>query len=341
MAAKAYAEENGWQIGRVQIRIEDAPTLKFPSATDCNSPSWWAEGKFYILNSTGHPTRSSGENVENMTRGREITYTAWRDGGRWIESVHQDADGTLFGWYHNEPAHLNQIPETLQQGRQFRLTAPFIGAVVSYDNGDTWDDLGLVITGGPDTLNVEAPNFWFAGGNGDFSVILDQENAYFYFLFGAYYKDVTQQGICLARMRCADRYGPVGRVMKWCNGSWGEPGLRGAVTPVLPVRSDWYSPEPDTFWGPSVHWNHHIQQYVILMNHAIDPRWKQEGIYLCMTPDISDPTSWTEPLRILETKGWYPQVIGMDTARRETERAAGESARLFIHGESNHIMRFA
>ena len=47
-------------------------------------------------------------------------------------------------------------------------TAPFIGAAASYDNGVSWDDLGLVLAGNPDTLNLEARNFWFAGGNGDF-----------------------------------------------------------------------------------------------------------------------------------------------------------------------------
>ena len=329
-----------YKVGSVQITIEDAPGLKFPATADCNSPAWWSGGKFYVLNSIGHPTRSSGENVENMTRGAEITYTAWRDGGRWIESVHQDPDGVLYGWYHNEPAHFTEIPESYQEGRQFRLTAPFIGAVVSYDNGENWDDLGLVITAGPKTLNLESHNFWFAGGNGDFSVILDQQGEYFYFLFGSYYKDVTQQGISIARMRYTDRACPVGKVMKWCEGVWQEPGIGGKVTPIIPVNTDWYDPNPDTFWGPSVHWNTHIQQYVILMNRAIDPRWKQEGIYISFTPDLADPNSWTQPLRILDEKGWYPQVIGCDTAREETERVAGRSSRLFIHGESKYYINF-
>lgn len=329
-----------YQIGNVQIEIEDAPYFRFPSGTDCNSPSWWAaDGKYYILNSTGHPTRSSGENVEQMTRGEEIIYTAWRDGGRWIESVHQDEDGTLYGWYHNEPAHL--FGPEWQVGRQFPLTAPFIGAVVSYDNGASWDDLGLVLTSSPSMLNVENHNYWFGGGNGDFSVILDREGKHFYFLFCTYYKDVAQQGIALARMRYEDRGGPVGKVMKWYNGAWQEPGLNGYVTPIIPVNKDWYAPEPDTFWGPSIHWNHHIEQYVILMNRAIDPRWKQEGIYLSLTPDISDPHSWTPPLRVLDSEGWYPELIGTDYVRQETDRVCGANCRLFIHGKSNHVVRFA
>lgn len=331
--------ENRYQVGKFLVTVEEATKLRFPSGTDCNSPCWWSAGKFYILNSTGHPTLSSGDNVEQMSHGAEITYTAWRDGGRWIEAVHQESDGTLYGWYHNEPAHF--IPDEYQQGRQFPMTAPFIGAVVSHDNGASWDDLGLILTGGPDSLNLENRNYWFAGGNGDFSVILDREGKYFYFLFGTYYKDVSQQGVAMARMRYEDRNGPVGKVMKWCNGGWQEPGLQGKVSPIFPVRADWYSAEPDTFWGPSVHWNHHIQQYVILMNRAIDPRWKQDGIYVSFCSDISDPTGWTEPLRILEEKGWYPQVVGLDTSRQETEREAGQWSRLFIHGESNYKLRFS
>lgn len=328
-----------FQVGKIKIEVEDAPKLRFPAGTDCNSPCWWSEGQFYILNSTGHPTRSAGANVEQMTPGEPVTYTAWRDGGRWMEAAHRDPDGVVYGWYHNEPAHF--VPEELQAGRQFRLTTPFIGAAVSYDNGQTWDDLGLILTGGPDTLTYERYNFWFAGGNGDFSVILDRQGEYFYFLIGTYYKDVAQQGIALARMRYADRGCPVGKVWKYHNGAWEEPGLNGHVTTTLPVNRDWYDPQPDTFWGPAVHWNTAIQQYVILLNRAVDPRWKQEGIYLSFTPDISDPHSWTEPVKILDEPGWYPQVVGSDYAAHETDREAGAESRVFIHGESNYRIRFS
>jgi hypothetical protein len=322
--------------GTVHVTIEDVPPIKFPSSADCNSPCWWSGDQFNILTATGHPVLSTGSSVSDLQRIGDITFTGWRDGGRWIESVHQDPDGVLYGWYHNEPAHL--VPDQYQVGRQFPLTAPFIGAVVSYDNGATWDDLGLVLAGGPETLELEAHNFWFAGGNGDFTVILDRQHEYFYFLIGTYYKDVSQQGISLARMRYTDRGCPVGKVFKWHDESWQSPGLNGRVTPLLPVRSSWYDPQPDTFWGPSVHWNTHLQQFVILMNRAIDPGWKQEGIYLSLAPDISDPGCWSEPQRILDESGWYPQVIGAQPG--ETDRECGAEARLFIHGESRYRILF-
>jgi hypothetical protein len=327
------------QFANIRIDFEEAPHIETPTHADCNSPCWWYNGKFYILNSTGHPIRSSGDAIESMIPGKRIVYNAWRDGGRWIESVHQEPDGTLFGWYHNEPAHL--VPDEMHIGRRFPMTAPFIGAAVSYDNGHSWDDLGLILAGGPETLNLEAPNFWFAGGNGDFTVILDQNKEYFYILFGTYYKDVTRQGISLARMRYADLRSPVGKVMKWCNGRFSQPGLNGDVTPIFPVKKGWYEPDPDTFWGPSIHWNTHLNQYVILMNRAVDRNWKQEGIYAFTLDDLSKPETWTEPVRILDEAGWYPQVIGNNYAKKETDREAGEVSRLFIHGHSKYYVRFS
>lgn len=326
-------------VNNVQIEVEDAPEIAFPTNADCNSPCWWQGGTFYLLTSTGQPVRSSGENVFSMTAEGNVAYTAYRDGGRWMEAVFQADDGTLFGWYHNEPAHL--VPPEMHEGRRFPMTAPFIGAAVSYDNGRNWDDLGLILAGGPESLNLEAPNFWFAGGNGDFTVILDRQQTFFYFVFGTYYRDASQQGISLARMRFEDLRAPVGKVMKWCGGSFSEPGLNGRVTPIFPAQGNWYGSEPDAFWGPSVHWNTEVEQYVILMNRAVDRNWKQGGIYVVCTTDLSDPGSWSEPVRLLEVDGWYPQVIGSDTAKGETDREAGASSRLFIHGKSKHTLRFS
>jgi hypothetical protein len=291
-----------------------------------------------MLNSTGHPHHSHGPDIEHLSPSVPITYSNKIDGGRWIESVHQMPDGTLYGWYHNEPLLI--IPEEVQKGRPNHLTAPYIGALVSTDNGYSWQDLGFILSGGPGTLNFETHNYYFAGGNGDFSVILDRPGEYFYFLMGTYYKDVAQQGVALARMHFSDLANPVGKVMKWHEGGWTSPGLEGPVTPNLPAVSDWNSPFPDTFWGPSVHWNTHIRQYVILLNRAIGPRWEKEGIYVSLTPDISDPNSWSTPERLIDAPGWYPQVVGLDTSRHETDLEAGQLSRLFVHGWSRHTLRF-
>jgi hypothetical protein len=332
-----------FQIGAVKIEVVDAQALKFPGDgngnTDCNSPCWWSDEQLFMLNSTGHPWRSSGVDVSHLGPSQAINYSNTVDGGRWIESVYPEPDGTLYGWYHNEPMKL--LPEQVQTGRPNRLTAPFIGGAISRDNGLTWIDQGILISGGQGTLNYQTLNYFFAGGNGDFSVILDRAGEYFYFLMGTYYKDVTQQGVSLARMRFADRVNPAGKVQKWRQGGWESPGLGGEVTPILPAAADWNGPHPDTFWGPSVHWNTALEQYVILLNRAVGTRWEREGLYVCLTPDISDPHSWSEPLRILDAPGWYPQVVGLDTSRCETDREAGPECRLFVHGRSSHILRFS
>jgi hypothetical protein len=332
------AEQKQFTIRDVRVTLEPAPDLYFPSATDCNSPCWWQDDQLFILNATGHPVRSQGSDLEHMQRIGPVTWTAFRDGGRWIESVYPAGDGRLFGWYHNEPHHY--IPGPFQVGRIWPMTAPFIGAVVSYDNGASWDDLGLILTGGPDSLDIENRNFFFAGGNGDFSVILDRQGTYLYFLFGTYYKDAAQQGVCLARMHSDHLQGPVGQVMKWHDGAFGSPGLNGPVSPLYPVRASWYSRSPDAHWGPSVHWNTTLEQYVILMNRAIDPNWKQDGIYIILAPDLADPAGWSEPTRIIEGGGWYPQVVGLDHARQETDREAGALSRLYVHGKSEYYLRF-
>ena len=66
-------------------------------------------------------------------------------------------------------------------------------------------DLGTVLEARPNTLKPEAQNGYFAGGHGDFSVILDQEQRYFYFLFDNYSGPLEHQGVAVARMAFEDR----------------------------------------------------------------------------------------------------------------------------------------
>ena len=81
-----------------------------------------------------------------------------------------------------------------------------------------------------DSLRRDTRNGYFAGGNGDFSVIPDERREYLYFLFSTYHREVAQQGVAVARMRYADRDRPVGKVHKWHAGRWSEPGRGGRVT---------------------------------------------------------------------------------------------------------------
>jgi hypothetical protein len=313
--------------GLPSVVLRDAPRIQFPADTDCNSPAHWDGDTFYLFNSAGHPKRASGPDLFHLGPAEPSKYDDAMSGGRWIECTFKADDGTLYGWYHNEPAGL--CPGTT-------LTAPRIGAVSSKDNGASFHDLGIVLEARPGTLRCDAKNGFFAGGNGDFSILLDPTKEQLYFFFSTYAGDVSEQGVAVARMPWADRDAPVGKVWKWHDGRFGEPGLGGRVTPVFPAAVDWARPDADSFWGPSAHWNTHLGLYVCLLNRTKDkPGWPQEGIYVTFSDDLSDPRRWTRPVKVLDGGRWYPQVIGTDIAKRETDKLAGRVARFSMRGENN------
>ena len=63
----------------------------------------------------------------------------------------------------------------------------------------------------------------------------------------------------------------------------------------------------------------------MLVNRAKDKDWTQEGIYVTFTRDVSDPGTWTKPIKILDAgdldkSRWYPQIVGIDATRHEDGR---------------------
>jgi hypothetical protein len=319
----------------VQMRGANSIAIGTPGETDCNSPAHWDGDTLYLFNSAGYPWRSAGPDLFHLTNDyRRCEYDDQANGGRWIEATWKAEDGLLYGWYHNEPSGL--CPGT-------RLTAPKIGAVRSTDQGATWHDLGVILESRPGTLNCGTSNYYFAGGNGDFSIMLDARQEWLYFFISTYAGDVFEQGVALARMRWADRDAPSGKVSKWHRGRWNEPGLGGRVTPIFPATIDWHRADASAFWGPSIHWNSHLRQYVLLLNRARDKDWTQEGVYVSVNSELADPRRWTTPQKILaglKKDQWYPQVMGLDKSRRETDKLAGEKARLFVRGQSRWEIQF-
>ena len=196
-----------------------------------------------------------------------------------------------------------------------------------------------------DPIDCSAQNGYFAGGHGDFSVILDKEGKHFYFFFTNYGGDASSQGIVTARLAFDDRYNPAGSVYKYYRGEWNEPGIGGRMTPVFAVRTAWQREDTDSFWGPAVHWNTFLQQYVMLLNHTCcETGWPQEGIWISFASDLHDPASWQQAralLRDAETPGglpYYPQFVGLGPG--ETDSLIGERARLFIQGVSTREVVF-
>jgi hypothetical protein len=325
------------------IELREAALVSLPGGVDgsgrilsidSNSPTEWdSYGNLFVFTSSQWPYRSSGPNLFGLSWPAQrvsITPRADVSGGQWIEATYRNYDGTLYGWYHNEPPGLC--------GSGSRLTAPRIGALVSRDDGLTWQDLGIVLEAPAGSLDCGTRNYFFAGGNGDFSVILDQSGQYFYFFISTYHRQFNEQGVAVARMSFDDRDNPTGKVWKWHNGGWNEPGLGGRVTTTFPALIDWRRDNANAFWGPSVHFNTYLETYVMLLNHAVDRNWSQEGVYISFNSNLEDPLGWSAPQRLPiyqqpgQPLGWYPQVIGIDGG--ETDKLAGQTARLFISGRS-------
>lgn len=320
-----------------QLQVRTAPLVKIPGLVDSNTPVWWSDGTWFSVTSSGTSQLAYG------------TVFPWEDGyprrvkveseqrtRLWIEAVYQDDSGLLYGWYHYEPENVCESTD---------ITAPSIGAMISYDNGTTFIDLGIVLESS-DPVDCNAKNGFFGSGHGDFSVIADRENNYLYFLFTNYGGNVAGQGISAARISFGDRDQPVGAVWKYYQGTWSEPGIGGQVTPVWPATTAWQESGTDSFWGPSIHWNTYLEKFVVVMNRACcAPRWPQEGVYAAIVNDLSDPTSWAYPSRILSARdidsspGYYVQVVGTEPG--ETDTLAGQQARLYVKGSSRWILVFS
>lgn len=323
-------------LGAQEARVRTAPRVEMPTAVDSNSPAFWRDGRLHWFGSHGYPRLSEGPNQFGPWQTRDAWVESATPYPSWIEAVWPENDGLLWGWYHAEPGGL--VPDS-------EMTVPHIGAVVSYDGGETLFDLGVVLESG-EPLNPRARNGYFAGGHGDFSVIVDRQRQYFYFFFDNYGGEMETQGVCVARMAMEDRSNPTGKVWKYHAGEWREAGRGGRVSPIFPVQKSWAERNPDALWGPSVHWNTYLNCYVMLLNRAQgEPGWAQEGIYVSFAADLSRPETWTQPRKILDKSqfpGWYffyPQVMGLEPGG--TDRLAGQVARLYVGGISKWEIEFS
>jgi hypothetical protein len=217
---------------------------------------------------------------------------------------------------------------------------PRVGAMSSKDDGRRWRDLGTILEAPARARRCDTANRYFAGGVGDFSVIPDRTGDYLYIVFTSYDPEPGQQGIGLARISRSDLDEPVGAVWRWSDAGWTEPGVGGRSTILYPVATDWHRPDANALWGPSVHWNTHLGQYVLLLNRAGDAQWSQAGAYVAFAANLAEPLTWTIPRRLRDGGNWYVQAMGTDVGRRETDTLIGRVARYFEHGVSRHELVF-
>ena len=332
------------QTPSVQYTLYPTAELRMPGAhefgedwgVDGNSPVERDNlGRLIIFNSLQFPWRSLGSSLDQMQPSERVTILN-RDaipGGLWLEATFRDRDGVLFGWFHQE----------IEVGCENTfLKAPQIRQMVSYDEGVTWEDLGIILTAPEESFDCNTSNFFFAGGNGDFSALYDPVSDSIYLYFSTYHREVAEQGIACARLAYQDRFAPVGKVWKWDGENWAEPGLGGHVKVIFPAYHDWHSDSADAYWGPALHYNTYLRRYVMLLNHAVSTRWEAEGFYITFSNDLSNPLSWSplERLPLGEAAGYqaYPQILGLDPA--DTDKVVGRIGRLFISGQSNWMIQF-
>lgn len=256
---------------------------------------------------------------------------------RWFESVLPAEDGTLYGFYHSEE----------KNPCGFYIKSPEIGMTKSTDNGRTWHNMGIILKADDHENDCSAANGFFSNGAGDFSAVYDREKKYVYIVFSNYPMGDRShnQGIATARIAVADLKDPVGKAMKWHKGQFSQPAIDGRATPFLKSFNDFKLPNPDSYWGPSVHYNTFLKKYVMLLSRTKDGKstkvlWPTEGIYMSTNEDVANPEGWSTPVKIIHGGHWYPQFIGFNKKNKEGTLEMGEWARFFMEGESDFIVRF-
>jgi hypothetical protein len=337
----------------LDVTFAPAPALPFPNLTDSNSPAIWDGEQFFIFNSFGgQPRRAEGTTLEDVVDtnpgGMSSSYTNNGMAGRWLEAAIRDDDsGRLYGWYHEE------IETVCPQGKLF---APQIGAVVSEDDGFSWDDIGIILTPRDGTITCDTDHPMTSGGIGDFSVILDNNvdaaNHYLYFIFSSYGGDLDEQGVSFARMlwiardQPLDRFSGESRAIKWDGGSWSASGIGGRSVAIFhdSQQVSWSSLQNNGFWGPSVHWNSDRQKFIVLMDRSNGGNYETQGVYMTYTATLDNPLSWAGPkLIITDNQGWYPQVIGAPVVAGTDKMAgtgSGGRTRYFNQGQSTFFITF-
>lgn len=337
--------------------LVSAPSLSLPGTVDSNSPVMWdlegGQRRMFVMTShAGVPSVASGSAVDRLGSAAAIVLAPHPGHGVWMEAVVSDDVETWYGYYHNEwPAS--------RCGREDRFV-PRIGSARSTDRGRTWEDLGVVIQARQSSTSCASTNRYVIGGVGDVSVMLDRNKQYLYFFYSQYPDRAEAQGVAVARLQWADRDRPSGRLELWRDGVWDAGGRRREFSPLLPgterrmrawtypsgspliaPTQAWHDGDDkvDAFWGPAVHWNSAIEQYVMLLNRAKDENYTQEGIYVSYTTQLDNPGSWTPPQKLLNGGRWYPQVVGSSIGTG-TDKLAGATSRFFMSGRSEWMINF-
>ena len=189
-----------------------------------------------------------------------------------------------------------------------------LGLARSMDGGDTWTDLGPIITPhvpfSSEYFQVRRQTFDVGGGG--YLIIGD----YFY----VYFNDLLQDGddytvlnLAVARARVSDVVDAAvnrGRAALWTkyfDGAWSEPGIGGRSTPLAPGNQE-------VHWG-DVSYNSYLNKYISI---AAGAPWPDTDLYWT---ESEDGLRWTNYCRIVSDVAhkYYVTVVGLGNNPRETE----------------------
>lgn len=245
--------------------------------------------------------------------------------GKWIEAIWQAPGGPLLGWCHvEEPA----------PGGGMML--PRIDSMTSGDDGLVWQWRRTLLRLPRRSAGLDWRNGFFAGGFGDLCLVPDRAGRWLYLFYTSYHPREEAQGVAVLRLSTDD---PEGDPESWTGAGWCRDSER-PPRPLWPIRRGFRHPDPDSFWGPAVHYNRPLGAWVMLLNRTAGgwANFRQEGIYATINRDIEDPLGWSPPLRIVAGGAWYPQVVGTDEGCGDSE--VGANGRFFMAGFSAWQIRF-
>ncbi len=338
MAAPANLDDIAVEIvpaSRLTLHGPTADGTSLPR-TDCNSPVLRESGQALAFVShyapRGHTYRRAAADpfdARAILQPVRLLDDPAAAIGKWIESIWRAPGGRLYGWYHaEEPADC--------PGLVRKLFVPHIGALASDDDGASWRFLGELMRAPKDQIDCGFANGFVTGGYGDFCVVA--EGAFFYLHYSSYVAHQPAQGVCVARYPIAARDSPQA-IQHRRDGAWAPAQRHQLPQPLLPSVRSWKHADPDSFWGPALHFNRGLDCWVMLLNHAQGGRdIHQEGIWIAFNRRLADPAGWTAPRRIVKDGFWYPQVIGLGPNDGDT--SADLTARFFIAGVSEWEIRF-
>ena len=324
----------GFELVPAEPLLLHAPPL---GRTDSNSPLLRRGGRTLSFVShylpRGHTYRRTGEESP-WPRGAlepvKLLGDPTPEVGKWIQSVWRAPDGRLFGWYHAEEVVPGAKP----------LFLPHIGTLQSEDEGRTWRLIGEVLRVPHAEADCSYQNGFLTGGYGDFCVVPDRSAEWFYLHYSSYVPDERLQGVSVLRCPVSEREHPDAPEL-WRDGRWQPKVGRQDGTPIFGARRGWRHRDPAAWWGPAVHYNHHLDCFVMLLNWTEegDGDIVQRGVFVSFNDDLAKPGGWSAPQRIVEGGSWYPQAIGLGPDDGDT--LAGAEARFFMSGYSAWTIRFS